>query len=557
MRRDHDSNGTKASVHSTCQRRCGTGSIRRRRGRPVGLFLVVALVVALFGAASPASASPVQEAEFVSRINQLRIGLGLSPLTVDPELMAVGRSWAAGMASAGRLRHNPDYPYVLTLDWEIGAENVGTGSNVEVLMAAFVNSPGHYANLVNPSITRIGVGVAAGADGRIYTSHQFARVRGDRPGPTALSVAPASGITAPAGFAPVSPAARVLDTRRDGPAAAGTIFTLDLSGVPGVDASTTAVALSITADGPAAAGYVSAWPAHLPQPATSVLNFSTGAVRAARSSWVLVPISPDRRLRVFTSASVHLIADVTAITSTTRTSGYAAIGAAPVRAFDSRSSAAFTAGEHRTLSLGAVGVPADATLVAVNVTADVDSAPGGGVGYVSAAPSSAAAPSTSTVSVAPGSPRANFALVPIGPGGTIALYSSVGAHVIVDVAGYVAPSAPGRYVAVNPTRVADSRVTRTMLTPGERRSVALPFAGLPNAPVTVVGTLTIADPIADGWAAASDAPTGAVSNVNFAAGPGATAAGVMTPIPTGNATTLVSSTAADVIVDITGVIVGG
>ena len=53
------------------------------------------------------------------------------------------------------------------------------------------------------------------------------------------------------------------------------------------------------------------------------------------------------------------------------------------------------------------------------------------------------------------------------------------------------------------------------------------------------------------------APTGTVSNVNYAAGLGATAAGVMTPIPTGGSTTVVASTVADVIVDVTGVIVGG
>jgi hypothetical protein len=65
----------------------------------------------------------------------------------------------------------------------------------------------------------------------------------------------------------------------------------------------------------------------------------------------------------------------------------------------------------------------------------------------------------------------------------------------------------------------------------------------------------VVDPVADGWAAASDATPGTVSNVNFAAGPGATAAGVISPIPSGSSTQLVASTVADVLFDVTGVIV--
>jgi hypothetical protein len=281
-----------------------------------------------------------------------------------------------------------------------------------------------------------------------------------------------------------------------------------------------------------------------------VLNYAPGPVRAARSGWVLVPLSPDRRIRLYTSASAHLIADVTAVTNVDQPAGYATLGATPVRAYDSRGTGALAPGETRTVALAPLGVPADATLVAVNLTA-VSHA----IGYTSAAATPEAAAATSTVNTAPGAPRANFALVPVGPGGTITLYSSAGAHLIVDVAGYVAPGAAGRFVAVLPTRVADTRVTRTMLTPADRRSVPLPFAGLPAAPGSVVGTLTVVDPAADGWAAASDATPGTVSNVNFAAGPGATAAGVMTPIPSGSATQLVASTVADVLFDVTGVIV--
>ncbi len=361
--------------------------------------------------------------------------------------------------------------------------------------------------------------------------------------------------TAPAGFVEVSPARRVLDTRTGGPRPpAGTTFTLDLSGVPGVTAATTAVALTITSDAPAAEGFVSAWAAGSPRPTTSALNFAPGAIVAPRASWVLVPVSASRTVTLYISASTHLIVDVAAVTNTDAGAGYASIGATPVRAFDSRATAPFGAREARTLALTPFGVPANATLVAVNVTGLVDGV-SGEIGYVSAAPNAADAPKTSTVNVAPGAPRANFALVPVGPGGTISLYSSVGAHVIVDIAGYIAPGASGRFVAVNPTRMADTRATNTTLNPGEQQRVALPFVGLPTTPSTVVGTLTVVERYASGWGAASDARPGQVSNVNFSAGGDAIAAGVMTPIPSGDATHVVASAPTHALLDVTGVIV--
>ena len=145
------------------------------------VVLVVALaVVALGFVGAPASAQtdpPTAEAEFVSAINDLRASKGLGSLTVHPELVALGRSWAGQMAKADQISHNPDLANAVKADWQKLGENVGVGMTVAKLHRAFIDSPSHYKNLVDPAFTHIGVGVVLGRDGAIFTAHQFMQLR--------------------------------------------------------------------------------------------------------------------------------------------------------------------------------------------------------------------------------------------------------------------------------------------------------------------------------------------------------------------------------------------
>ena len=58
-------------------------------------------------------------------------------------------------------------------NWTKLGENVGVGYDVDGLMQAFINSPSHYRNLVDPDWNYVGVGVSYGSDGRMYTTHNF------------------------------------------------------------------------------------------------------------------------------------------------------------------------------------------------------------------------------------------------------------------------------------------------------------------------------------------------------------------------------------------------
>lgn len=149
--------------------------------RPVIVFLTALLgVLALPGLVGIASAEVDTEAAertFVDEINRVRAANGLGKLTVDPELVAVARGWAAKMSAADEISHNPRLAESVRADWQKLGENVGVGMSVDRLHAAFVASPLHYKNIVDPDFTHIGVGVVVGRDGALFTTHQFMTLR--------------------------------------------------------------------------------------------------------------------------------------------------------------------------------------------------------------------------------------------------------------------------------------------------------------------------------------------------------------------------------------------
>lgn len=119
------------------------------------------------------SPSPDVEAQFISRINSLRASKGLSQLRVSSELTGVARNWTEQMVANGQISHNPNLGSQVSGNWTKLGENVGVGYDVDGLMQAFINSPAHYRNLVDPDWNYLGVGVVLTPDGRMWTTHNF------------------------------------------------------------------------------------------------------------------------------------------------------------------------------------------------------------------------------------------------------------------------------------------------------------------------------------------------------------------------------------------------
>jgi uncharacterized protein YkwD len=125
-------------------------------------------------AAAPLPLNAAAAVDFVNRTNSLRASLGLEALARNAQLDAYAAAWARELAASGSLRHSSSPDRAVAAGWSIAGENVGYGGSVGSVHDALVKSAGHYANLVGPSYSAIGVGVAAGADGRLWVCEVFA-----------------------------------------------------------------------------------------------------------------------------------------------------------------------------------------------------------------------------------------------------------------------------------------------------------------------------------------------------------------------------------------------
>jgi len=149
----------------------------RRLGPRLRLAGAVALVlVAGLIAPRAAVAASADEARILSLTNQVRAAAGAGPLVLDEGLSITARRWAAAVAAAGRITHNPDLPVTTSGPTAI-AENVAVGSSIQLVHEVLVASRSHYVNLVNPTVTRMGIGVVW-AGGLVYVVQNFLIVRG-------------------------------------------------------------------------------------------------------------------------------------------------------------------------------------------------------------------------------------------------------------------------------------------------------------------------------------------------------------------------------------------
>jgi len=148
------------------------------RGAARGLTAVAAALAltsgALVAGAAPASAAATSaEQVFTTKINQARAARGIPRLATRDHLVAVARDWARTMATRSRLYHNPRLTSEVS-NWRWVGENVGYGPDALTLHAAFMNSPGHRANILDRDYTEVGVG-AVSVDGRVWVAQVFRR----------------------------------------------------------------------------------------------------------------------------------------------------------------------------------------------------------------------------------------------------------------------------------------------------------------------------------------------------------------------------------------------
>lgn len=150
------------------------------------IALIVLLPAALFGTvavASPAEAAQTttqMQSAIVSATNVARVKAGCGTVRLDAGLARAGRNHSAWMARTGTFSHvGASGSSFVTRARTAGytsamSENIAWGyrSGAEVV-AAWMKSPGHRANIVNCRAKAQGVGVVFAANGTPYITQDF------------------------------------------------------------------------------------------------------------------------------------------------------------------------------------------------------------------------------------------------------------------------------------------------------------------------------------------------------------------------------------------------
>lgn len=173
-------------------------------------------LLAVLATSGPAQAASSDEAQVLALANNLRASVGAPPLTFDETLSQVSRAWAAQMAAAGTISHNPNLARQVS-GWTKLSENVGMGGSIQVIQDAFIASHSHYVNLVDTDVTLMGVGVVHSGNA-IFIVQNFELPAGGGSA-QAASVAPPT-TKAPAPKAPTTVAPVTTTTRPPAPTTA-------------------------------------------------------------------------------------------------------------------------------------------------------------------------------------------------------------------------------------------------------------------------------------------------------------------------------------------------
>lgn len=189
-----------------------------------------------------------------------------------------------------------------------------------------------------------------------------------------------------------------------------------------------------------------------------------------------------------------------------------------------------------------------ASAVVIQLTA----VPAGAAGFLTAFPCGTQVPTASNVNFTAATPSSSLATVQLAADGTLCVFSNAAADVVVDRLAVWSPApttgaAAGRFQAVAPTRIVDTRNQGGQFARGETRTFT---TGAPAGASAVMINLTATN-TAGGWLAAFNGEWAGTSNLNVAAGETRANAAIV-PVDADGTINVTSSNTADVIIDVTG-----
>jgi uncharacterized protein YkwD len=124
------------------------------------------------------SAETAAKAAVLALVNKERLKAGCSPVLPDTALAELAGNFSEDMAERGFFDHTDpdgDTPWSRAKQagiTNLGGENIARGqANAQSVMDAWMNSPGHRANILNCNYKTLGVGVQFGEGGPWWTQN--------------------------------------------------------------------------------------------------------------------------------------------------------------------------------------------------------------------------------------------------------------------------------------------------------------------------------------------------------------------------------------------------
>lgn len=141
------------------------------------LFVTLVVISLLVLEAGSVAAAPQESASFTARVldltNAERQKAGLAPLVLNDRLADAAQAYSQVLASSGCFDHTcGPVPNFAERDGQAGYTNwIAIGENIaagyptpEAVVAGWMASAGHRANILSPNYTEIGIGVVSAGD---------------------------------------------------------------------------------------------------------------------------------------------------------------------------------------------------------------------------------------------------------------------------------------------------------------------------------------------------------------------------------------------------------
>lgn len=128
----------------------------------------------------PAGGITADDRQAFDLVNKDRRANGLPPLTLSADLSRVAAAHSQDMINRHYFDHNTpdgktpfDRLHDAGISYGYAGENIAMNQSVAAAEQAFMNSPGHRANILNPNFHKIGLGVRWDSSGNTYVTQDF------------------------------------------------------------------------------------------------------------------------------------------------------------------------------------------------------------------------------------------------------------------------------------------------------------------------------------------------------------------------------------------------